>query len=165
MSGYRECRRCEFRDHGGPQPPCQSFVTGRVYPDGHRFDSVTVRDVLITAREKIEAGDWCQKAIARDAAGEVIDPESTGAVAWCITGALVAATGGPNQADSLGVVLYWSAAHVLMKAAMEVDRLITSAQGASLPAWNDQTGRTKAQVLDAYGMAILWSRPGAGATV
>lgn len=46
--------------------------------------------LLIEARGFIERG-WCKGAQARDREGNLADPKSNEAVAWCLYGALVAA--------------------------------------------------------------------------
>lgn len=47
-------------------------------------------EMLIRARSYMERG-WCRNALARDANGNGVSPVSEQAVAWCASGALIAA--------------------------------------------------------------------------
>jgi hypothetical protein len=48
--------------------------------------------LLILARSLVERG-WCREALARDRKGRWVHPTAGSAVAWCASGALIAAAG------------------------------------------------------------------------
>ncbi len=89
-------------------------------------------DLLLGARYLLQGpGAWCRGTFARDLYGREVDAVSPLARAWCLEGA-VARAAWQNRADPA----VWEAALALLR--REV--------GAVGP-WNDQEGRTQAEVL------------------
>lgn len=63
-------------------------------PNGKNVTDVMILDALRDAAALIADPErWTQKAPARNAAGDPVDPHSDDAVCWCATGALARVTG------------------------------------------------------------------------
>lgn len=86
----------------------------------------------MTPSEILECGGWCQGHLAEREDGTLAGPCDDGAVRRCGFGAIIAAY--PDD---------WSHQDAVFTA---VNRYINS----SLPAWNDQPGRTKEEVIAAF---------------
>ena len=100
-------------------------------------------DGLKTARKLIEQG-WCQDAYALTADGKEIRGyrDDSSAVAWCVEEAVRRVTlKGPYTGARPTV---WSSMAAVTGWAEDVDALN----------WNDEPGRTKAEVLEAFDQAI-----------
>jgi hypothetical protein len=98
----------------------------------------TTLDILTAARDRIASG-WCQRHSALDADGKPAFPSSAKAVKFCVIGAL-------------------AASHVLYLDESVIKPLRESAgipKDKSLFHWNDQPGRTQAEVLEAFDRAIV----------
>lgn len=106
-----------------------------------------VRDILNAAADLIEPeGAWTVEAEARNAAGQDIDvldlddsEDDTNPVCWCAGGAIFKAANKLGNNRSL---------------ASSALRFLESSLGvASVPAWNDEPGRTQAEVVAALRKA------------
>jgi hypothetical protein len=98
--------------------------------------------LLQGARGKIEQG-WCQKFLAVDGKGCPVDVDSPNAVAWCISGSLVAVHVDSN-AEVLSMI-YWMICRALNE---------RTEYRRSLPSYNDEAGRTKEDILSLFDRAI-----------
>ena len=94
---------------------------------------MTAADVLRAARQRVELG-WVQGMAARDARGFPCNTRSAKAVAWCMDGALCAVYDDLND--------YVAASNTLV------------ATVGSVAGFNDFRFRRKAEVLEAFDMAI-----------
>ncbi len=97
----------------------------------------SIKEDLIKAREKIEKG-WCQGVNARDAQGEPTLAEYSGAVQFCVMGALIAVCG------------HYCPVHLSL--------FCRTLQGRDHPwtvnAYNDHPSRTQEEVLALFDKAI-----------
>jgi hypothetical protein len=101
---------------------------------------VSAVEVLRQARALLTPeGAWTQGADARDWAGESISPLAPNVICRCAMGAMLAVAG------SYGVI---KPAEALLRRAANVNPLV------SLVDWNDERGRTQAEVLAAFDAAI-----------
>lgn len=87
-----------------------------------------MRAVIEKALELVRRG-WCQRASARDAAGNAVSPMDTEACCWCLDGALLVAT------DS---------ALEYLQASVAVSNALG---GKGYIGWNDTPGRTQNEVV------------------
>ena len=95
-------------------------------------------DALRAVRERIASG-WSQGADARDSLGREVALASSDASAWSLAAAF-------SLAGKDGIPLnHLPGALRALAAVTEID---------SLTVWNDETGRTKQEVLDALDDAI-----------
>ncbi len=94
-------------------------------------------EVLREARKLVERG-WTQDELALAPDGLPVSPESENAVCWCTYGALCRAY---HQMPTIEL----AEAVVLVEVGAGTDDLIP---------WNDELGRTQAEVLDAFSKAI-----------
>ena len=93
--------------------------------------------VLALAREYVEAG-WTQGVSSKDAAGLYVHPESKTAKCWCSVGAIEAAgyaLGGVDVSDAGALMSRVTNHH-------------------NVAYWNDMRGRTRDQVIAAFGSAM-----------
>ena len=103
-----------------------------------------VLKLLKETRTVLERG-WTQEVYARDANGHVIYPENKDACQWCISGALRKASRFSDYDD----------AEKLPPGYPEAYRAILSAcPDFDLVRYNDEEGRTQADVLDLMSRAI-----------
>lgn len=87
---------------------------------------------LKAARELVaRPGGWTQEAFARDDEGQQTQSRSRDAVCWCAEGALKASRSGFAEFDFLQKLL-----------------------GLPIAVWNDEPGRTQADVVAAFDRAI-----------
>lgn len=93
----------------------------------------------MTALDYIKQG-WTQHAFARNKAGEHVWPCSADAVAWCASGAVSKAYSDPAQSRVAFTKLY-----TVLLALQQIP--------ASIPDWNDDLGRTHAEVIAAFEKA------------
>jgi len=93
----------------------------------------SVVETLKAARKRIERG-WCQGQQAVDGEGSGVAPHDDDAVAWCLVG---------STAAERSAVLSWAADDVLHRVL-----------GRPLVCWNDEPGRTQADVLALFDHAI-----------
>jgi hypothetical protein len=97
--------------------------------------SLTTKRVLIRALELIEDG-WCQGEWACNGRGLGVMPTSPAAVAWSPVGALMKAGYEDRQAISASIYQ------------------LSLLGGFYIDEWNAKTGRTKADVIQLFRMAI-----------
>ena len=95
--------------------------------------------------EILSDGLWMQRAMASDARGEDVHPDSADAVAWCMVGACEAAHHGETPKDFYCAV---------EEAALTWDELILglnmfNSVADALKHWNDYPSRTKDEVIEA----------------
>jgi hypothetical protein len=95
---------------------------------------------LLTAARALVLKGWTQGFYARTPAGECVSPESETAAAWCLSGALMAANDGTYDDG--------------MEAEYRAFTLLQEAVAAPIPDWNDEPGRTQAEVVEALEKAI-----------
>jgi len=109
-------------------------------------------DILTKARELIaDPARWTQGALARTTNRETVSPYDNSAICWCLVGACSRASATDEASDDFGPAL----------AALE-DACVAAGGGASIPSFNDQPGRTHAQVLavlDAATESLKGPRP------
>lgn len=98
-------------------------------------------DILTKAREKLTRG-WCQQRHAQLSDGDCTFSEDPEAVAWCISGAVMAAGG-----------LVFGSAHNLISDSLAPDGE-NGEYRPSVTHWNDQIGRTQADVLELMDRVI-----------
>jgi len=111
------------------------------YP--HRSRARTVRGVLCAARRLIEDPEhWTTGVLARDAAGEWIEPQDNGAVCWCAVGAVAAVSPDVDLEDQAATLL---------------DRTAEERGGVFASRVNDERGH--AAVLEMYDAAIKAATP------
>jgi hypothetical protein len=96
------------------------------------------RAALNAVRTRLEAG-WSQGALARDAQGEPIGLADQDAASWSVCGAFALAAKDGIPMDRIA-------------GALDAFGAVTGA--TSLRAWNDQSDRTRAQVLAALDSAL-----------
>lgn len=108
---------------------------------------MTVQQCLIAARSLVTQG-WIQGSSSRD--------RLDGTTAYCAQGAIIAAAF-QDQAPELG----YGPRHVLAERAMHVIGAVLRARGVSvnIPTWNDQIGRTQAEVIALFDDAIECAAP------
>lgn len=107
----------------------------------------TVTDTLRAARALIEKG-WCQAALARDKTGATVEPGSERAVAYCMMGAIYAAT-------HYTPLTAWERHETYMLAKQCRNRLFAANSiQDTLADWNDAPERTQAEVLALFDSAI-----------
>lgn len=95
-----------------------------------------VKEVLRAAQRKIAKPEaWCKGRFATDAKGEDIASRSTDAASWCMRGAICAVSSSDHDATC----------------ARELLERVTGAR--NLAHWNDDPGRTHAEVLAAFDRA------------
>ena len=87
---------------------------------------------LNEGRKRIEKG-WTRKAYARDAKSRLVAPESPSAAKWCVVGSC--------YSNERGITYLRKAVYAKFGI-------------STLSLWNDQSGRTQDQVLEAYDSAI-----------
>jgi hypothetical protein len=98
---------------------------------------VTAPEILGSAQQLIARG-WCQGVDARDSEGAGVDPWSRGARSWSLLGAVVAADGvGRNAVGRIPVA----------DVGRGIVALGEAANTHSLQIWNDEPGRTGAEVI------------------
>lgn len=95
--------------------------------------------VLEGARRRLETG-WVQGFFAADENGDGVDVNSPLACRWCSGGAIRV------ESDEDGV---YYAARCLLTTAIE---------SISIADWNDEPGRTKEEVLEAFDKAIALAK-------
>jgi hypothetical protein len=99
--------------------------------------SLTVREVLLAAAETCERG-WCRGSFALDETGDCVCSSSSVAVAWCVRGAI------HRNAPTFA----------LCDAAIDsFQQHLDSAGLGHAMEWNDQSGRTQAEVVAALRAA------------
>ena len=96
------------------------------------------RPFLLDVRTLIQSS-WTQRAEARTADGDPVDPWDSGAVSWSLLGALVAVYDRRARLDGEEL-----AARCLRGACV---RLAEAVDADLLSEWNDLPGRTQAEVL------------------
>lgn len=89
------------------------------------------------AMEKIAIG-WHQGSLAKDSNGDPATPESPDACSWCLTGAIWAVC------DHKGAEYKVLMTHI--RKVLGTDAVVF---------WNDQTGRTKEDVLKLLGKVLI----------
>lgn len=105
----------------------------------------TTKEILIAARALIERPEaWTQEVFAEDVDGVAVDPHYRGAVCWCASGAISAATYDGLTGEHPGAVVARRAVWVAMLA---MDR-----SSSSLYEFNDSHPHTT--VLAAFDKAI-----------
>jgi hypothetical protein len=113
--------------------------------------ALTAAAMVSEARRLVESG-WCQGAHARDAARREVPSWSEEATSWSLLGALLASW---HQHDAQGldgdVVAHLADAHALGRATEVLGEAVGT---ASLERWNDDEGRTQADVIDAADRAL-----------
>lgn len=95
---------------------------------------MTPQEHLIAARAKIAQG-WCQRAIARNAAGLPVNSNDPAAVSWCFIGAL----GAVVDSDSKKFYATFNIVDPLQP---------------QVSVWNDDPARTQADVLALFDRLI-----------
>lgn len=106
---------------------------------------MTVNAHLAAARARIVQG-WCQKAVARNAAGVSVEVNAVDAVSWCIYGALAKAD------HDVGDHYHHHSVDLMREAHAALDPQDGHARLLGL--WNDARGRTKEEVLTVFDNAI-----------
>lgn len=101
---------------------------------------MTVLEVLKAARERVARG-WTQHAHARLSTGQPTRSNDSAAASWCAVGAL-----GDGHDDSIETCATCAAETRLVIAA--------GAERFGLVGWNDASGRTQEEVLQAFDKAI-----------
>lgn len=94
------------------------------------------------ARELVAVG-WCQGAEARDRSGRVVDAWDTEAESWSVLGALTAVA---VDADE-DVATVHEVASMALALAIDQPRV-------DLRTWNEEPGRTQAEVVAAFDAAL-----------
>ena len=101
-------------------------------------------------------GGWAQRADARGADGEAVEPWSRGAAAWSLLGALVAAVEAEATKNEPLAIDGLAEACVALAAVIDDD---------SLESWNDDPTRTRAEVLNVLARAAERASDGPSMTV
>lgn len=93
----------------------------------------SIADILERAADRLSKPDaWTQGALARDANGEKVEPESPAAVCWCLSGALMAEIPIAHGEDFCNAI----------------DALERVLPGSRIvPLYNDRKSRRKSQVV------------------
>jgi len=127
------------------------WATDAEVAGAERSDNELLHCALTEARAKVARG-WTQGTWARDAVGERAPERGNAAVCWCIVGALNAVAD-----DREGHHLFWVAG--LLEPAR--DALYEALEdlggydfGTALVEFNDAPGRTQAEVLALFDLAI-----------
>jgi hypothetical protein len=107
--------------------------------------------LLRNARARIVRG-WCQHASARDGDGRIVEPWDDSARSWSLLGAVVAVTE-PKRLERGDLSI-----DELRRALGALAQLIPD---PSLEHWNDERGRTAADVLDVLDRATTIADGGA----
>lgn len=100
-----------------------------------------VTTLLRSARDHIERG-WCQGTMARGADGVRREPTDQDAASWCAQGALDRASSALPDHDAS---VYWRARRLLRAGVPG---------GGTVPHYNDDEGRVRADILALYDRAI-----------
>lgn len=101
-------------------------------------------DILRQARALISPpGAWCQAAFARGKSGRAVRPDSPNAVSFCLLGAF-------RRVQGFGLPME-GAARRLLRAQIPADQ---QREEGDLGLWNDAPGRTQAEVLALFDLAI-----------
>lgn len=104
---------------------------------------------LLKGARKVLARGWCQNAMARDAAGMMVDSWGRRAVAWCLLGAMLAVA---RRARGLALRQRFAVAFGRLEKHLEA---ITR---EPLQPWNDREGRSAADVLRLVDTALSGRR-------
>jgi hypothetical protein len=107
--------------------------------------------MLTGARRFVDAG-WCQGAHARDDAGLEVPSWSEEARAWSLLGALLASWHRQDSQENGNVAAHLIDAHALGHATEVLGNVIGN---VSLERWNDDPGRSRAEVIDALERALV----------
>ncbi len=94
--------------------------------------------------EILSDGLWMQRAMASDARGEDVHPDSADAVAWCMVGACVAAHHGETPKAFYAAV----EDAAFRRDGQVIDMFMYEPVGDLLMHWNDSPGRTKDEVIE-----------------
>ena len=108
-------------------------------------DQPLVQEQLLSYARDLVATSWTQHAEARDAARVPVDACSPEAVSWSLLGALRLSYERFAWNDGHDA----AAAQLVRSCALLADVIDSD----SLPGWNDRSGRTQADVLDALDAA------------
>jgi hypothetical protein len=104
-------------------------------------------EILIAARALIDTPDkWTTGRLSRTKDGKATDYWSEDATCFCVLGAIFRA----NRRTYEGFRM----PEDRCAAEMEAERAIQRATQGDVPLWNDDPGRTHAEVLEAYDRAI-----------
>lgn len=107
------------------------------------LEDALVYELLLKARAAILRG-WTQKVLARDAEGNQVRTQSSGAVCFCTVGALWHVT------DDERVVVFVSGI---------LRRILPETRYSTLAKWNDNPLRTQEEVVALYDKALLQYQP------
>jgi hypothetical protein len=102
------------------------------------------------ARRLVVVG-WCQGAHARDFTGAEVPSWSRQAQSWSLLGALLASWHRQDSKEAQDVAAHLIDAHALGKATEVLGDLVGT---SSLQQWNDEPGRSQAEVIDALERAL-----------
>ena len=115
----------------------------------------TALQILEEARELVSRlGGWTQGALARDETGEEVYPTSPDARSWDVVGAVALKGAAADEVREL-----WRAVCLLKRTIEEQEKkpaapLSYESVLSSLGAFNDETGRTQAEVAALFDAAI-----------
>jgi hypothetical protein len=109
--------------------------------EGSRSAEYVAQQMLADAFELIRSG-WCQGMTAQDEMGRAIEPSSAFARSWSATGALERVWRRTTLDDELA-----------LKAFERANLALTAAVRDVPVRWNDEPGRTREDVLDAFASA------------
>lgn len=117
------------------------------------------------AKRLVRADTWASKHMARTADGANTMPEATNAVAWCAFGAIRAEAfaliqPGPTLVErGRAVKLAEQASKHLGAALMAMGQKVHSSDAPrTVMEWNDEPGRTHADVIELYRRALKTTR-------
>ena len=103
-------------------------------------------DTLVKAKQTLNESELCQDFYGIDTDGNAIDVQSPNCVAFCMNGTYLKALGRHTRIDDDNVLAMAEFLHVFQQAT-----------GIQSPAcWNDEPGRTKAEVVEIYDKMIQW---------
>ena len=106
---------------------------------------------MVSGAHRLVASGWCQGALARDETGVEVPSWSEEARSWSLLGALLASWHRQDSRDGEDVVAHLADAHALGHATEVIGTVVGT---ASLPGWNDEPGRSRAEVVDALERAL-----------
>lgn len=99
--------------------------------------TVTEADVLERAADLLEEFGWCQGQFARSFIGAGVDPHSAYAVSFCAAGAIRRSAAEISEENNPLCVGHHFLDHLCRK----------NPNFLTIPSWNDEDGRTKAEVV------------------
>lgn len=107
---------------------------------------MTTLERLERGREMLQRG-WCQGALSRDAEGVDCSAviETGPPVSWCMIGAVAGAV------NDCSILLYKA-----------IDEIFADECLGGIDSWNDEPGRTQAEVIAVFDRAIEMAREEAG---